>query len=145
MRRGILVLLVMAGMGGLWGCDTAQDRRTEEVRAQLVGTWLHEAESGRVKQRRVLTLGSDGQFRDRLSVATAGEGTARQDFGGEWSYDGTHFKRRYLQQDGRQFSGGKIRFATFPLVSVSRTDFVVDDNIQGEKVTFRRVPEGTEP
>ncbi|MBC5766520.1 hypothetical protein [Ramlibacter albus] len=59
--------------------------------------------------------------------------------------DGTHFKRRFLTENGRQYAGGKIRYATFALVSVSPSEFVVDDNIQNAKVAFRRVPEGTAP
>ena len=140
-----LVCLVVAMAALLAGCDSAEGARTEGIRGQLVGSWQTEAESGRVKLRRVLSLGPDGKFSDRLVVTTSGEGTQRREYAGEWSYDGTNFKRRFLQENGRQYSGGKIRYATFPLISISPSDFVVDDNVQGAKVTFRRVPEGTSP
>lgn len=135
---------IAAALSLLAGCDAAQGSRTDEVRTQLVGTWLDEAESGQVKIRRVLALGADGKFSDRLAVTTAGE-AERSEYAGEWSYDGTNFKRRFLQENGRQYSGGKIRYATFPLVSVSRSEFTVNDNIRGAQVVFRRVPEGTIP
>lgn len=143
MRRLLCLVVAMGTL--LAGCDSAESARTEGIRAQLVGTWLTEAESGQVTLRRVLSVEKDGRFSDRLLVTTSGEGAERREYAGEWSYDGTNFKRRFLQENGRQYAGGKIRYATFPLISVSASEFVVEDNIQGSKVTFRRVPEGTNP
>lgn len=140
-----IVCSIAAVVTLLAGCDSAQSARTEDIRGQLVGTWLTEAESGKVKLRRVLSLGTDGRFSERLVATTTGEGVERQEYAGEWSYDGTNFKRRFLQENGRQYSGGKIRYATFPLVSISPSEFVVDDNVQGAKVAFRRVADGTNP
>jgi hypothetical protein len=129
----------------LAGCDSAESLRVAETRAQLAGTWLRELDDETTKVRRVLALGTDGKFSDRLVVTTAGQPAERQEAAGEWSYDGTHLKRRYLQENGRQFSGGKMRYATFPLVSVGRSDLVLNDNLQGREVSFRRVPDGTQP
>lgn len=142
--RGI-VCWIAAAVALLSGCDSAQVARTEQVRTQLAGTWLAEAESGKVKVRRILSLGADGKFSDRVVVTSSGEGDEQHEYGGEWSYDGTNLKRRFLRENGRQYSGGKIRYATFPLISVSASEFVVDDNVQGMNVVFRRVPEGTSP
>ena len=66
-------------------------------------------------------------------------------FAGEWSYDGSNFKRRYLQEKGRKFSGGKMRFSTQPLRSVSSREFVTREGAAGREVAYRRVPEGTQP
>jgi hypothetical protein len=141
-RRGVLVGF---GAAVLAGCGDPEAARIDEARARLVGTWLMESESGFVKSRRVLSLAADGKFVDRESVATGNEPVQRQVYAGEWSYDGMNFKRRFLQENGRQYSGGKIRFATFPLVSVSDRELVLDDNIRGERIAYRRVADGTEP
>ena len=136
---GVLVAAIVSG------CESAESARVEDVRGKLVGTWLTEAESGPQKLRRVLALAGDGKFTDHIVIATAGQREERVEFSGEWSYDGANLKRRFLRENGRQYSGSKIRFATFPLVSASSSEFVVDDNIQGAKVAFRRVPDGTAP
>lgn len=48
-------------------------------------------------------------------------------------------------ENGRQFSGGKMRYATFPLVSVGRSELVLDDNLRGSQAPYRRIPDGTQP
>lgn len=143
MRR--LLLALISGAFVLAGCDSAESRRVEETQAALVGTWLRESQSGLIKSRRVLYLGADGKFAERLVTREEGGNAAGIEYAGEWSYDGIHLKRRFLAENGRQYSGGRIRFATFPLLSSSRSEFVVDDNIVGEKVSYRRVAEGTQP
>jgi hypothetical protein len=98
-----------------------------------------------VKSRRVLVLGKDGKFTDQLALVKAGSSPEQVEYGGEWSYDGSNLKRRFLRENGRQFSGGGMRFATFRLVSVTGSELVVDDNIRGAKVAYRRVADGTTP
>lgn len=126
-------------------CSDAESVRVNETQAQLVGTWLLESEAGSVKSRRVLALERNGKFSDRLTVTTSEGNPEKLEYAGEWSFDGMNLKRRFLQENGRQYSGGKIRFATFPLISVSASELVVDDNIQGRKLTFGRAAEGTQP
>ena len=48
-------------------------------------------------------------------------------------------------ENGRQFSGGEMRYATFPLVSVGRSELVLDDNLRGSQAPYRRIPDGTQP
>lgn len=127
------------------GCDNVENTRTDETRAKLVGTWLREVESGGMKSRRVLSLSQEGKFADRIHATAADGQSERLDYAGEWSYDGTNLKRRYLQENGRQFSGGKIRYATQPLVSVSSSELVTKDSAGGLELVYRRVPEGTQP
>ena len=117
----------------------------DETRAQLVGTWLREVESGGMKSRRVLSLSQEGKFVDRIHATAADGQSERLDYAGEWSYDGTNLKRRYLLENGRQFSGGTIRYATQPLVSVSASGFVTRDAAGGIELVYSRVPEGTQP
>jgi hypothetical protein len=135
----LLMVVLMAG------CDNAESVRMDETRAQLVGTWLREVESGSMKSRRVLSLSQEGKFVDRIQATAAGGQSERLDYAGEWSYDGTNLKRRYLQENGRQFSGGKIRYATQPLVSVSSSELVTKDNVAGVELVYHRVLEGTQP
>ena len=127
------------------GCDSPDNARIEEARTKLVGTWLREVDEGSVKARRVLVLAADGKFTDHVLTATAGEAPEHRELAGEWSFDGTNLKRKYLRENGRQFSGGALRYATFPLLSVTQSELVVKDTIQGRDAGFRRVPEGTTP
>ncbi len=127
------------------GCNDADTTRVNETQEKLAGTWLLESETGNVKSRRILTLDRDGKFSDRFTVTTSQGNLEKSEYGGDWSYDGGNLKRRFLQEGGRKYSGGKIRFATFPLISISAKELVVDDNIQRRKLSFSRVPEGSQP
>lgn len=142
MRNTWLAILFVAAH--VAACSDAESGRVNETQAQLVGTWLLESEAGSVKSRRVLALERDGKFIDRFTVTTSGGNPEKLEYAGEWSFDGMNLKRRFLQENGRQYSGGKIRFATFPLISVSANELVVDDNIQGRKLIFGRVQKGTQ-
>ena len=141
----LLSLLALVAALGLAACDTAESARVDATRAKLIGTWLHESDTGGGKHRRLLILGKDGTFTDRIAVVMATSPKEQIEFGGEWSYDGSNLKRRFLRENGRQYSGGNMRFATFPLISVSESELVLDDNIRNEKATYRRVAEGANP
>lgn len=142
--RKLLSLLALGAVLGLAACDNAETARVESTRAKLIGTWLQESDSGGRKYRRVLVLGQDGNFTDQVAIVTAAA-KEQVEFGGEWSYDGSNLKRRFLRENGRQYSGGGMRFATFPLISVSESELVLDDNIRNEKATYRRVAERAKP
>ena len=129
----------------LAGCDNIESARIEETRTKLAGTWLRTSDFENARVRRVLVLSGDGKFIDGARVTTAGRPEERRELAGEWSYDGMNLKRRYLEENGRKFSGGKIRYATFRLLSVDASELVLDDNIEGRKVSYQRVPEGTQP
>lgn len=144
MMRRALLLSTIPVLALLSGCDNAESQRVEGIRTKLSGTWLHEVEGEGAKSRRVVVLGSDGKFIDRVAVLVPGKEAERVELAGEWSYDGINLKRRYLQENGRQFSGG-MRFATFPMISVTDSELVLDDSIAGRRVTYRRVAEGTRP
>lgn len=140
-----LLLSSFLSIALLAGCDSAESQRIEDTRSRLVGTWLREPDADSVPSRRLLVLGADMKFTERIVVSSRGSAAERRELAGEWSYDGTHLKRRFLQENGRQFAGGSMRFATFPLVSVGRAEMVVDDKIEGRPVTYRRVADGTQP
>lgn len=144
MKTPVLALALLSALF-LCACDDAQSARIEDTRSRLVGTWLREAESDGTRVRVVVVLGQDGKFSERAKFVAPDGRTESEHFGGEWSYDGTNFKRRYLQQGGRQFSGGGIRYATYQLTSLTRTDFTGRDNREGREITYRRVSEDTQP
>jgi hypothetical protein len=127
------------------GCDNAESLRIDETRTKLVGTWLREDIVEGEKSRHVLSLGADGKFVDRILFASKDGQFERREFSGEWSYDGTNLKRRFLQENGRQYSGGGLRYATFSLVTDGSSEFVVNDNIVGREASYRRTAEGTQP
>ena len=148
LRKTLMNLTLLAALLALMlmgGCDNAESIRTDETRVKLVGTWLMEAESGGVKSRRVLSLDQEGKFAERIHAPASDGQSERLDYAGEWSYDGINLKRRYLKENGRQFSGGKIRYATQPLVSVSSSELVTRDAAGGIELVYRRVAEGTQP
>ena len=129
----------------LASCENAESLRIEETRTKLVGTWVREDNAQGEKARRVLSLGADGKFVDRILITSSDGQSERQELAGEWSYDGINLKRRFLQENGRQFSGGGMRYATFALVSVGASEFVINDNIVGREVSYRKTVEGTQP
>ena len=137
MRPLLAILLVAFGVSGC-----TEDPSMAETRANLVGTWLEESEPGRVSARRVLSLKADGKFTDEILASESGSSPERRELAGEWSYDGLNLKRRYLQENGRQFSGGSMRYATFPLKAVTRSEFVLEDTIQKRQAKYRRVEKG---
>ncbi|MEZ0307806.1 MAG: hypothetical protein ACAH21_07760 [Ramlibacter sp.] len=140
-RRGLFLSIFISFLAG---CDSGESRRIEETRTKLVGSWLEEVQDAQYRYRRIVALGADGKFTDRI-LSTRGAVTERREFAGEWSYDGTNFKRRYLQENGRQYAGGTMRFTTFPLLSVGPSELVVTDTMASQQVTFRRVADGTQP
>lgn len=140
-----LLPILLAALTITAGCDDAQTQRIEETREKLAGTWLHESSAGDWNKRRVLSLQVDGKFVERIQVAGGNGEAEKLELAGEWSYDGMNLKRRYLQENGRQFSGGKMRFATFPLVEVSASSLVLDSTVERQQLGYRRVPEGTLP
>lgn len=136
MRELLLTLLVAAT--ALAGCSL-EDPATAQTRARLVGTWLEQPGPAAASGRRVLSLKADGKFTDEIVDSASGASPQRREFAGEWSYDGTNLKRRYLQENGRQFSGGGMRYATFPLKAVTQSEMVLEDNVQKREAVYRRI------
>lgn len=117
----------------------------QEAQTKLAGTWLREDNAQDQMTRRVLYLSADGKFSEHILVASQGGQPERRKYTREWSFDGKNLKRRFLQENGRQYSGGGMRYATFALVSVDPSEFSVIDNIVGREVSYRKVTEGTQP
>ena len=112
--------------------------RDDDPKSTLVGTWQREFEFQGAKARLVLALGGNRKFTEQIEFLEPDGRSHRQDFAGEWSYDGLKFTRRYLQENGRQYAGGTIRFATLDVTSVSGREMVGKDNVRGEEVTYQR-------
>lgn len=128
------------------GCDSGPDIAPEEPVAQrLVGTWLREYQDESALVRRVLVLESGGGFREMATATDAGSLVAEHVHEGEWRFDGTNLKRRYLRMDGRVPAAPIVPFATLELRFPSRNEFIGVDNVRKREVRYRRVSEGTVP
>lgn len=138
-RMRALVSIITMAAAALTACSAQDDARIEQTRARLIGTWIEEPEPGSTTARRVLSLGADGKFTYVIFATVSDPARERMELGGEWSYDGSNLKRRFLQENGRQFSGGGIRYATFPLKEVTDSEFVVEDNIRKRRARYRRI------
>lgn len=129
------------------GCDNPpEDSAVRDVQRRLVGTWLREYEEQGTRVRRVLVLESDGMFHE-LSTITPPDGVPAQDAqgSGEWVFDGTNLKRRYLVLNGKQAGHPRMPYATFELRFPSKTEFVGVDHVRKREVRYVRVPDGTLP
>ena len=136
-------MLAAVPAGLLAACDDAQRQRVQQVSAQLAGTWQHDEVDGGEQVRRTLQLGTDGRFTDTVRVQQQGGAAPKTvTYGGEWSYDGTNLKRRYLSENGRQFAGGGFRYSTQPLASVSSTELVLQDSAAKTADRYQRVATG---
>lgn len=136
--RALLPILIIAASTVGAGCGS-EDPAMSATRAKLVGTWLEEQEPATASPRRVLSLKADGKFTDEILMSVPGSSPDKRELAGEWSYDGVNLKRRYLQENGRQFSGGGMRYATFTLKAVTDAELVLDDNIQKREARYRRL------
>lgn len=131
----------------LAGCDeTPQQSATEAVQKRLVGTWLREYEEQGTAVRRVLVLQAQGSFSESsLAVQPADQPPIRSESSGEWTFDGTNLKRRYLRIDGKPLSAPTMPYATFALSFPSRYEFIGVDHVRKLEVRYQRVGDGTQP
>lgn len=135
----VLVLSVLVA-----ACSDADTQRGEDISGRLIGTWLRESEGEGLKVRRVVILEKGGTFQEAVKVLAA-DGSARSEAtAGDWIFDGENFKRRYRTVNGKRVSG--IQFATYQLISLTDTQLVCIDHLEGKReIRFRRVAEGTMP
>jgi hypothetical protein len=141
--RLLAVTLAVALLGACSGEATGDG--DSDPKSKLVGTWQQDFEFQGAKAHLVLALGADRKFTERIEFLEPDGRTQRQDYAGEWAYDGLKFTRRYLQENGRQYSGGKLRFATLDLTSITNREMVGKDNLRGEVVVYRRAAPGASP
>ena len=141
-----LALAAVLAAGLVCGCDSGPvESAQEQVQQLLVGTWLREYQDEGAVVRRVLVLQSDGSFREMSRVAQGAAPVAEHVHEGEWLFDGTNLKRRYLRVDGQLPAAPMVPFAAFELRFPSRNEFVGVDNVHRREVRYRRVAQGTEP
>lgn len=135
MLRSLLITVAILAL--LVGCEDSENLRVRDTTSKLVGTWQRE-DAGNIRAQRTLVLASDGKFVEKIDIVQSDQTLRRVEFAGEWSYDGTNLKLRFFQENGRKYSGGSMRFATSPLLSVNAAEFVVDDSFAKTKATYRR-------
>lgn len=141
-----LALVAALAAGLPCGCDSGAVASLEEpVQDRLVGTWLREYQDRAATVRRVLVLEPRGAFREMSIVTDAGGPVAEHTHEGEWLFDGTNLKRRYLRVDGHLPSAPMVPFATLEIRFSSRNEFIGVDNVHKREVRYQRVAEGTVP
>lgn len=138
--------LVLAASALAAACGSPpDDSPQQQTRERLVGTWLREYQDETTRVRRVLVLEADGRFREMAAAAAPGPPLSEHEHAGEWGFDGTNLKRRYMLMDGKKPSPLISPYATLELRFQSRDEFVGTDNIHHRQVRYRRVDEGTRP
>ena len=125
--------------------EATTERRAEDTRELLPGTWLREYTARDVRVRRILTLAPGGAFRESVRAIDSAQGVIEHVHEGTWLYDGTHLKRKYTLVDGRPPSRLNLPFATFEIAFETRNEFVGVDHIHRNRIVYRRVPDGTMP
>ena len=118
---------------------------TDPPEAKLVGTWQHRAQIEGGSVHLVVSVMSDQKFLESFRFTASDGKVELHEYTGEWSFDGSNFKRRYLSDNGRKFSGGSIRYATLEVSSFTPKQFVGKDNVRHREFAFERVSEGTRP
>ena len=136
-------LPLLAGLC-LSACDSPPvDSALENVQQRLVGSWLRDYEQDGAQVRRLLVLEADGHFTETARVTAPGGTVTEHTSVGEWLYDGTNLKRKYLSSDGKPMSRLTLPFATFALRFESNREFVGIDNLHKLEVHYQRVEQGT--
>lgn len=143
----LLAFATALAAGLVCGCDSGpgEESPAEPVQERLVGTWLREYQDQATVVRRVLVLEPGGAFREMSTVTDAGVPPALHTHEGEWLFDGTNLKRRYLRVDGHLPSAPMVPFATFEIRFPSRNEFIGVDHVHRHEVHYQRVAEGTVP
>ena len=143
MRYLSLAIAMLVGLG-LSACDSPPaDSPQEVVQQRLVGTWLRDYQQDGAHVRRLLVLDADGHFTETARVTTPSGAVTEHANTGEWLYDGTNLKRKYLSSDGKAMSRLTLPFATFALRFESSREFVGIDHLHKVEVRYLRVAQGT--
>lgn len=152
MRHDLVPVFAMVASLLLTACDSnssasppelSADSREDAVREQLPGAWLREYTQGGIAARRLLILGTDGQFREEVRVTDTQGQVTEHLHEGSWLYDGTNLKRKYTLMDGKPPSRLNLPFVTFELTFNSRNEFTGVDHVHKNEVHYRRVQSDT--
>lgn len=136
----LALLLISTASCGKSG-SPAEDR----VRQRLVGTWLNDTDEAGVKTRTVIDVAEDGGFHEFEKIVESDGSSKQVSYAGDWSFDGTNFKRKYTSKDGQPLPRSQVGYATYA-VNMSRDDeFLGVDNVQQKTVKFSRTGAGMRP
>jgi hypothetical protein len=114
-------------------------QRQQDTADLLRGTWLREYSEPGFQVRRVLSLGSDGAFRESVRVVETAGTVTQYEHEGTWLFDGTNLKRKYTLMNGKPPSRLNVPFATFEISFDSRNEFTGVDHVHGHRVHYRRI------
>jgi hypothetical protein len=146
LRPSLRLAPAVLALGALLaGCDAPPSGAgPEDVEQRLVGTWLREHDAADVRSRRILTLASDGTFREAVRVVDRTGASTEYRHEGAWFYDGTNLKRKYTLYNGAPPSRLNVPFVTFQIEFRTRNEFVGVDHIHRNRVEYRRVQPETQ-
>lgn len=57
---------------------------------------------------------------------------------GEWAFDGTNFKRKYMRLNGKPLSNANFTYVTYAVKAFQQDKFVGVDNIRSTEARFTR-------
>lgn len=138
LRRLALLLVLPAFL--LAACDSSpEDTLVDDVQQRLVGSWQREYDQEGAHVKRLLELNADGHFTETARVVEPDGAVTEHLHTGEWIFDGTNLKRKYLSADGKPLSRLTLPYATFALKFDSNREFVGTDNIRKREVRYQRV------
>ncbi|WP_213955785.1 MULTISPECIES: hypothetical protein [unclassified Variovorax] len=110
-----------------------------------MGTWLSESDDEGIRTRTVIALAEAGEF-DEVEKIDDGKGTARETrTGGEWSFDGTNFKRKYTRKDGQPLPMNYFATTTYAINMIGDDRFFGVDNLRHRTVSFARAHGSVRP
>ena len=126
--------------------ESATQRSAEETQELLHGTWMREYTDRDVRIRRLLRLGGDGVFSERVHAVDSHGKVTEMAHEGHWFYDGINLKRKYTLVDGEPPSRLRnLPFATFEISFPTRDEFMGVDHVRKNRITYRRVASESMP
>lgn len=133
-RRELLLWIACAALTA--SCDGSSSKPADKVRQQLIGKWLEELSVDGLQTRSIVTLDRDGTFIEIEKSSDASGLISQQTHGGEWSFDGTNFKRKYTSMNGQPLSNARFGYATYAVKHIAKNEFVGIDNVRKREVRF---------
>ena len=135
-RRKLLLVALSAVL--TVSCDNTSLKPSNDVRQRLVGRWAEEFSTDGNQIRSIVILSQDGKFLELEKVLGANGSTKQETHAGEWSFDGTNFKRKYTSLNGQPLLNAQFGYTTYEVKLVEKNEFVGVDNVRTREVRFRR-------
>jgi hypothetical protein len=137
----VLALLLISTVS----CGRPTTPTEDRIRQELVGTWMSETNEEGVRIRVVVNVIGGGGFRE-VESSVDPDGTSKQNsYAGEWSFDGTNFKRRYTSKDDQPLPNSQVGYTTYAVSMFRADEFLGVDHGHRRTVKFSRMNASTKP